>query len=224
MENKEKLLDHNYDGIQELDNSLPPWWLKLFYITILWGIGYFAYYHIFDIGDSPIEQYNKEMGIVTESSDNGFSLLKGYQSPYSKIPANYKEPASGGGAEEAAVAKEESAKTESQEVAANYELVTDPARLQNGSTVFATNCIACHGTDGQGGIGPNLTDNYWINGDGSFNKIVNVIQNGVPVKGMISWKPLLKEKDLIDVASHVYNLRGTNPVNAKEPQGTKYGD
>jgi len=219
MENKEKLLDHDYDGIQELDNSLPPWWLNLFYITILWGIAYFTYYHILEIGDLQIAEYNKEMGYVTASSAEGFSLLEEYRSPYSKTPANYKEPSLGDGAEESIVTAEESMAVE-----VNYVLVTDAGRLQNGSTVYTTNCLACHGANGEGGIGPNLTDTYWINGDGGFNKIVKVIQVGVPVKGMIAWEPLLKESDLMEVASHIYNLRGTNPVNAKEPQGTNFGD
>jgi cytochrome c oxidase cbb3-type subunit 3 len=90
--------------------------------------------------------------------------------------------------------------------------------------VYAANCLACHGAKGEGGIGPTFADDYWINGDGSFNSIVKVIQDGVPIKGMIAWKPVLKESDLLDAASHVYGLRGTNPPNQKEPQGTKYGE
>ncbi len=45
-ENDPKLLDHNYDGIQELDNPLPSWWLAAFYGCIIVGIGYFAYFHL----------------------------------------------------------------------------------------------------------------------------------------------------------------------------------
>jgi len=222
MENKDKLLDHDYDGIQELDNSLPPWWLNLFYITILWGIAYFTYYHILEIGDLQIDEYNKEMGYVTASADEGFSLLEGYRTPYSKTPANYKKPASAGSEQSLKPLLEESMEVIAEEV--NYELVTDAGRLQNGATVYITNCLACHGANGEGGIGPNMTDSYWINGDGGLNKIVKVIQDGVPVKGMIAWKPLLSEKDVLDVASHIYYLKGTNPANAKEPQGTNYGD
>ena len=154
MEEKDKLLDHDYDGIRELDNSLPPWWLNLFYITILWGIGYFTYYHVLDIGDSSIEEYNKEMGIVTASANEEFTLLKEYQSPYAKTPANFKEPSASESMEQNVVVKEEAQTVETEDV--NYEPVSDPARLQNGSTVFATNCVACHGVDGGGGIGPNF--------------------------------------------------------------------
>lgn len=217
---EDKLLDHDYDGIRELDNRLPPWWLKLFYITIIWAVAYFVYYHVLDIGDSQIEAYNKEMGYTTSNSGGGLSIFKGYQTPYSKTPPYFKKYVS----MDSTKALAEVTENEKEETAAEatYELVTDKAGLQNGAKVFHTNCIPCHGVNGEGGIGPNLTDNYWINGDGSFNAIVKVIQNGVPVKGMISWKPLLKEKDLIDVASHVYNLRGTHPANPKAPQGKKY--
>ena len=223
MEEKDKLLDHNYDGIQELDNSLPPWWLYLFYLTIIWAIGYFVYYHVLGIGDSQIEAYNKEMGIESVQSAEKSSFIYEYKSPYSKTPDYYKKQKPVEHSEDVAMNDEEE-KEEAVEEQVDYKPVTDPARLQNGAQVFTTNCVACHGNHGEGGIGPNLTDNYWINGDGSFNAIVKVIQDGVPAKGMITWKPLLKPEDLLDVASHVYKLRGTHPANAKAPQGEKYGD
>ncbi len=54
-------LGHDYDGIRELDNSLPPWWLYMFYITITWGAIYIYIYHISGIGKSQIESYNEEV-------------------------------------------------------------------------------------------------------------------------------------------------------------------
>lgn len=50
-------LDHNYDGIRELDNNLPPWWVYLFYATILFGVVYLGKYHIFDAAPSQAEEY-----------------------------------------------------------------------------------------------------------------------------------------------------------------------
>ena len=223
MQYEDKLLDHNYDGIQELDNKLPPWWLNLFYITIIWGVAYFFYFHVFEIGNSQIDSYNEEMGISTEQS--GPLGLKDYKSPFADkggAQQPVQQPQQPQPGDEAAAAAPVTTEPAAPEV--HYDLITDPARLQNGEKVFKTNCFPCHGMNGEGGIGPNLTDNYWINGDGSFSKIVSIIQNGVPVKGMISWKPILSEKDILDVASHVYKLRGTNPPNAKAPQGEKYGD
>ncbi len=57
-EESEIVLDHNYDGIKELDNSLPPWWIYMFYATILFGVVYLARYHVFD-GDDQVTEYNK---------------------------------------------------------------------------------------------------------------------------------------------------------------------
>ena len=54
------LLEHTYDGIRELDNDLPPWWLYAFYASIIFAIGYLGYYHIMD-GDDQIELFNQEM-------------------------------------------------------------------------------------------------------------------------------------------------------------------
>lgn len=57
-EEHEIILDHNYDGIKELDNSLPPWWLYLFYATMIFGVVYLVRYHVLD-GDTPEMEYNK---------------------------------------------------------------------------------------------------------------------------------------------------------------------
>ncbi len=218
MQYEDKLLDHNYDGIQELDNSLPPWWLNLFYITIVWGVLYFFYYHVFELGPLQIGEYNQEMGYV---SDDGAFGLSGYKSPYAdKGGAIPRKPTALDGGKTTSSETEEVPVEEAPIV--NYDLITDAARLENGAAVYATNCFACHGANGEGGIGPNMTDNFWINGDGSFNTIVKTVLDGVPVKGMIAWKPVLKEEDILDVSSHIYNLRGTNPANQKEAQGIEY--
>lgn len=55
------LLDHDYDGIQELDNALPPWWKYGFYITIVVGFIYLLNFHVFGIGKNPTEEYTAEM-------------------------------------------------------------------------------------------------------------------------------------------------------------------
>ena len=55
------LLDHEYDGIRELDNDLPPWWKYGFYITIVWGVVYFVYYQVMEIGNLQTAEYNQEM-------------------------------------------------------------------------------------------------------------------------------------------------------------------
>lgn len=59
-EERDLELDHNYDGIKELDNKLPPWWLYSFYATIIFAFGYMAYYHVFD-GDTQDMEFQNEM-------------------------------------------------------------------------------------------------------------------------------------------------------------------
>ncbi|MBL7703610.1 MAG: c-type cytochrome [Ferruginibacter sp.] len=55
------LLDHDYDGIKELDNSLPPWWKYGFYVTIAVAFVYLLNYHVMGIGLNPTQEYNAEM-------------------------------------------------------------------------------------------------------------------------------------------------------------------
>lgn len=62
MDQEEKLLlDHNYDGIRELDNHLPPWWTGLFYATIVFGIIYFVLYHMTGTLPLPEEEFKMEV-------------------------------------------------------------------------------------------------------------------------------------------------------------------
>jgi cytochrome c oxidase cbb3-type subunit 3 len=93
--------------------------------------------------------------------------------------------------------------------------------LTAGKKVFDRSCAVCHLSKGEGLVGPNLTDEYWIHG-GSFDDIVNVIVEGVPEKGMVSWKAQLSELEIKQVANFILSLQGTNPPNAKAPQGEIY--
>lgn len=103
----------------------------------------------------------------------------------------------------------------------NVKLLKDPASLNAGKEVFKTNCVPCHGPQGGGVVGPNLTDDYWIHGGGIKN-VFKTIKNGVPSKGMPTWMNQLSLKKIQEVASYVISLHGTHPKNAKPPQGTKY--
>ena len=66
-------------------------------------------------------------------------------------------------------------------------------------------------------VGPNLTDDYWIHG-GEFTDNLKVIWNGVPEKGMVTWKGVLTPDQIYAVASHIYTLRGSNPPDPKAPE------
>jgi len=60
------VMDHNYDGITELDNHLPPWWKWLFYVTIIWGVIYFFAYHVFNTLPLSIGEYDNEVALANE--------------------------------------------------------------------------------------------------------------------------------------------------------------
>lgn len=60
-EEKELLIAHDYDGIQELDNPIPAWFMYLFYITIIFAVGYLLNYHVFHTGQLQYEEYKTEM-------------------------------------------------------------------------------------------------------------------------------------------------------------------
>lgn len=99
-------------------------------------------------------------------------------------------------------------------------LADDPATVQAGAGVFAGTCVACHGANAAGNIGPNLTDNFWIHG-GTAEDIQKVISEGVAAKGMPAWGPTLGPLAVQQVTAYVLTLRGTN-VAGKEPQGEPY--
>ena len=83
----------------------------------------------------------------------------------------------------------------------------DAAVLDVGQQTYAKLCAPCHRADGGGLVGPNLTDSYWIHGS-NYADTVSVIWNGVPAKGMITWKSTLKPDEIQAVASYIYTLRG----------------
>ncbi len=89
-----------------------------------------------------------------------------------------------------------------------------------GAQIFAAKCASCHNQKGEGLIGPNLTDKFWIHGQGTRADIMKVVSEGVLDKGMPAWAASMKEDEVQKVASFVYQLRN-NPVKGKEPQGTE---
>ena len=217
-EYKDELLDHDFDGIQELDNNLPRWWLGLFYFSIFWGALYMLYFHVFDIGylqeDEWLAEINPAYVRVQEGDARVLGMLpeyrsplynpRGDQTPYSRL---YGE----GGLAAVVIMTAETDTT-------TYEAVADPALLAAGKEAFEKNCAQCHCKLGEGGVGPNLTDAYWLHSS-DVPGVVKSIKYGYPAKGMIAWRGILKPDDIINVASFVMTLKGTNPPNAKAPQG-----
>lgn len=180
--------DHEYDGIYELDNALPPWWLYGFFISIVFGVIYLFHYHVLGTGELSAAELKTEYNIA-EAEKNAYM----------------KQMAAAG---EAVVTEE------------TVTLLTDPTAIANGKATFDGMCIACHGDKGQGIIGPNLTDEYWIYG-GSIKNIFKTVTNGTP-NGMQSWKSQLSPKTIQEVGSYIKTLKGTNPAGAKAAQGNLY--
>ncbi len=85
--------------------------------------------------------------------------------------------------------------------------VPTPELAKAGEAIFKTNCVACHGEDLHGKIGPNLTDDVWIHG-GKPEQILATITNGVPPKGMPTWGPILGPEKVKQVASYVISMHG----------------
>ncbi len=176
-------MGHDYDGIRELDNKLPPWWLYGFYCTIIFGVIYLWRYHVSQTAPLQAEEYRIAVQV-------------------------------------AAVQKEAYLKKAANSVDENtVKLLTGAGDLEAGKAVFQTTCFACHGKSGEGGVGPNLTDAYWLHG-GSIQEVFKTIKYGWPDKGMKSWKDDFSPVQIAQIASYVKSLGGTNPPNAKPPQGT----
>jgi cytochrome c oxidase cbb3-type subunit 3 len=96
----------------------------------------------------------------------------------------------------------------------------DVALIEKGKAVFMdNNCGSCHRNDGGGNtIGPNLTDSYWLHG-GDVKQIFHTIKTGVVEKGMPAWGRSLSPQKVRDVTFFILSLQGSNPANAKAPQG-----
>lgn len=180
----QNLMDHEYDGILELDNSLPPWWLILFGITVFFAFIYLGYYFVMG-GPSQAEEYVAEMQQAQFEVDAFNEMM-------------------GGTVDENTVT-----------------LLTDETGLNAGKEIYDANCVACHGANGEGGVGPNLGDEYWIHGN-SINDVYRTVKNGVPEKGMIPWESQLKPEQMQQVSSYILQkIAGTNPAGGKEPEGEK---
>jgi len=81
-----------------------------------------------------------------------------------------------------------------------------PAAIAAGEGVYKANCVACHGAELQGGIGPSLVDSTWVHGS-KPEEIVATITNGVAAKGMPTWGPILGNEKIGEVAAYIISKR-----------------
>ncbi len=103
----------------------------------------------------------------------------------------------------------------------NTVTMLDATGIEAGRALYTSNCSACHGNNGQGGVGPNLTDDYWLHG-GSIGDVFKTIRLGVVEKGMMSWKDVFSADQIAQLASYIKSTHGSKPADAKEPQGELY--
>lgn len=179
---KDIILAHPHDGIYELDNKLPPWWLALFYGGIVFAVFHIGYNHFSGYGVGMEEEYEINMAQAEIDINN-----------YLAGQANLVDET-------------------------NVMALTDADKLAKGGAIYKERCVACHGALGEGGIGPNMTDEYWLHG-GDIKSIFKTVKYGVAGKGMQAWKEDLTAGQMNEVASYILTLQGTNPPGAKEPQG-----
>lgn len=175
---------HNYDGIRELDNITPPWFIAGFAATILFAAVYLYRFHI---AESALTQ---EQELAIEMKD-------------------------------AQILQDSLLKLEGNKVDENSVAMLDATGIAAGKKLYDMNCVACHGDKGQGGVGPNMTDNYYIHG-GSIKDVFKSIKYGWVEKGMKAWKDDFSPTQIAQLSSYVESLKGTNPPGAKEKQGELY--
>lgn len=161
---KDQILGHadEADGIEEFDNSLPAWWLGLFFLTVVFGAVYAVDYH-----------FVSERSEAAELAD----ARKAREDERARLAS---APGGAGGT---------------------------VASAEDGRSIYAANCVACHGPDLHGGVGPDLTDTTWIHG-GTLDAIQGTITQGVPEKGMLSWGPILGPTKIAAVAKYVHDAGG----------------
>lgn len=181
------MLEHDYDGIRELDNVLPPWWVYLFYATILFGVVYIFKYQL-SSGNTQADEFKQEVELA--------------QAQQTKTAAA----------------------TPDNITVDNVVVLTDAADLAKGKEVFGNVCAACHKKDGGGDVGPNLTDEFWINGGGIKNVFKVISEGSKNNASMQPWNKTFKPAEIQRIASYVLSLQGTKPAVAKPAQGEKWVD
>lgn len=184
------LIDHGFDGIMELDNQLPKWWLGLFYAGCIYCAIYMVSYWTTDFAHQ-VPEYDREYIAQTASIEE---YMKNTPPPTIE------------------------------------NAVFSPDNIAAGEEVYKTNCVSCHSDGGKGGIGPNLTDNNWINQPEKtlFKNVFHMVENGSPnnpAMQAFGKNGVLTGFDIQNVAAYVYHInQEQSPITPAQggaaPQGT----
>ncbi|HLG39554.1 MAG TPA: cbb3-type cytochrome c oxidase N-terminal domain-containing protein [Chitinophagaceae bacterium] len=185
-------LGHDYDGIRELNNRLPPWWLYGFYVTIIFAGIYLWRFHVSHDGPSSKEEYERSVA-AAELKVNEYLKMKGDNVDENSVVFL----------------------SDKSDIDAGRAIFADgPCSTCHGKDGSGM-------VMGQPAIGPNLTDEYWIHG-GNIKNIFTTIKYGVSGKGMQPWESTYSAKQMAQVTSYIKSLQGTKPALAKEKQGELY--
>ena len=182
---------HEWDGIRELDNPMPRWWLWTFYATIIWAIGYVIAYPAIPLinGATPgLLGYSSRAEVVAELAEA--QIAQG-------------------------TLLEKVAATPLDEIASDPELLQ--FAIAGGSSAFKVNCAQCHGSGAAGSAGyPNLNDDDWLWG-GTIDEIYLTIAHGIRYEGdddtryseMPAFGDMLETTQINEVAAYVVSLSDT---------------
>ncbi|RMH45533.1 MAG: cytochrome-c oxidase, cbb3-type subunit III [Alphaproteobacteria bacterium] len=193
---------HSWDGIEELNNPLPRWWLWLFYATIIWGLIWTILYPAW-----PISSQGATPGLL------GYSSRQAVEADIRKF-------------------EERNAPLDQKLVAADLTTVRDDAELysyavKGGAAVFRTWCAQCHGSGAQGAVGfPNLLDDDWLWG-GTIEDIYYTVAHGVRNEDdpdaryseMPKWGEILEPEEIDAVVQYVLKISGQSHDAARAEAG-----
>ena len=137
---------HEWDGIEELDTPMPRWWLIVFYVTIIWAVGYWFYYPTWPT----LSGEGERGGTVGSAEWTQYKQLADQQAEIMAVRAQYQK---------------EFETADFNEIQADSTLYA--YAVAGGKSAFGDNCATCHGTGGAGAPGyPNLNDDDWLWGGG----------------------------------------------------------
>jgi cytochrome c oxidase cbb3-type subunit 3 len=175
------LLDHEYDGIRELDNNMPPWWVWSFVATVIFAFAYLIHFHVIGTGDLQAVEYQKSVDKAQVEVDEYMS----------KMAMNVDEN--------------------------NVVILTESVDIEKGKSLYKINCVVCHKDNGEGLVGPNLTDDHWIYGEGDVKTVFSTIKYGTS-NGMPEHESKMNPIELQQVTSFVLSMEYAE---GKAPEGNK---
>lgn len=178
---RDLLLEHSYDGIQEYDNPTPGWWWWLFHGTVAFSVVYFVFFQFSPVSWTIWDDYDARQTQMLRAAFGEIGDLE---------------------ADEATLLR----------------FINDEQWLKVGRSTFLSRCASCHGTDGAGLVGVNLTDEHYKNVR-TITDLARVVANGAANGAMPAWKNSLHPNEVVLVSSYVASMRGQNLPSARGAEG-----